>query len=148
MDHVTLKVECACGYAGKRGRHRAYIARITGSSDGYIFAREFLETTAEDRAAMMTARRKGRGTWTEVAAVGLGIYEIQHSDGTRGYRIVRPASEREAAEGKAPILRQTIDADRAQRIALLLDQGVAFDDARRATMPPKATPPQAEGGAL
>lgn len=148
MDHVTIGVSNACGYRGKSS-HRAYVAQIVGTSDAYVFAREFLGTEPEDRAEMLTARRKGRGTWREVAQVGVGLYEIQHSDGSRAYRVVRPASETEMAAGKAPLLRLAVDADRAQAMALLLDEGMDVEAARRATMPPKSTgtAAEADGGA-
>lgn len=136
-ETITLRVQNACGYAGKTSSHRAYIAEITGTSDAYIFARSFCETTAEDRAEMFCARRKGRGTWWEAAALPFGLYEVQDSDGERRYRLVR-----RTADGRMVSLK--LDVERATAIALLLDDGKALEEARAATKPPESAKPASD----
>ena len=125
METITLKVTKSVGYSGKGGR-KSYIARITGSDDTYILRREFVATEATDRAAMFKIRRKGKGSWTEAAAVECGLYERQDR-GDRTYHIVWADNEQ--------IAQQEIAGDQAVDMAVRMDEGATCEEARLATMP-------------
>lgn len=124
---LALSVEMSTGYAGKLSQ-KSYIARLTGTDKKYIFARDFLATDADDKNAMFRARTKGRGSWIERAVVEPGLYEIQEH-GERRYVIVWLDGDE--------VKSTSTNVERAIRLAVLLDAGGAFDDARRASKQPK-----------
>jgi hypothetical protein len=120
METVTITINKSCGYSGKLSA-KTYIAAIVGTSKQYIFNREFVQTEATDAAEMFKARRKGKGCWTEAAAVEAGLYEVQDGEGC--FKIVQ---------------RFACSEDRALKMALLMDQGCTFEEARLQTRAPAA----------
>jgi hypothetical protein len=118
---IEFEIEKSVGY---RTTSKSWIARIIGTDKTYIFSREFLETEPKDKAEMFKCRRKGKGTWTETAECGVGLYEITNNN-SRIYRIVY-----ETENGIKSI---KINGDRATKIALLLDEGATLENARLAT---------------
>jgi len=125
-ETITFQITKSIGYSGK-GSAKTWIAKITGTSDEYIFDRDFIETEATDRNEMFTARRKRKGTWLEAAACDVGLYEINAGADDRRYRVVF------AKSGAVTFIK--IDADRATRMAILMDQGMTPEESRLATKP-------------
>jgi (2Fe-2S) ferredoxin len=129
-ETITFKLSKSVGYRGK-GSAKTWIAEITGTDDQFIFQRSFIETEATDRQEMFRVRRKGKGSWEEAAACPVGLYEINAGADDRRYRMVWLKQDGTATYTK-------IDADRATRIAMLMDEGQTFEEARVATKPPAA----------
>lgn len=126
-ETVTITIPRSVGYSGKGGR-KSYIAKIGGSDQKYIFSREFVGTEATDTAAMFKVRRKGKGSWTEAAAIGPGLYEVCEA-GEKTFVLVWLKDSGDAAWCN-------IGDARAVDIAVLMDQGQSFEEARKATKPP------------
>ena len=124
-ETVTVTVTQSVGYRGKSGE-KSYIAAISGTDRKYIFARSFVDTECTDKGEMFTARRKGKGAWQEAAALECGLYEICRH-GERSYLLIWRKDEE--------VVSTRVDADRAQAVALLLDDGVPFEEARDRTKP-------------
>ena len=138
-ETITLTISKSVGYSGKGGI-RQYIARITGTSKQYIFERSFEDTECTDKVEMFRSRRKGKGSWTEAAALPPGLYERSRS-GDREYLIVYMAKDGTGAKWKP------ITEERCIKMACLLDDGESFDEAMKQTSPPKVAPPEvAESG--
>lgn len=133
-ETITYQIEKSVGY--ERSRQQAWIARIIGTSRTYIFDRVFEATEAEDKEEMFTARRKGRGSWSESAAVEIGLYEIVDADGRR-YRVVWRRGEGE------DVVSMHVDEARAIRMAVLMDAGMSSEEARVATKKTKDAAPVA-----
>ena len=128
-ETITFQIRKSVGYSGKNSA-KTWIAKIVGTSKDYIFDREFIDTDAIDKNEMFTARRKRKGSWTEAAACECGLYEINDGADDRRYRVVW------MKDGEAKLTE--IDADRATRMAILMDDGQTCEEALQATMPPKA----------
>ena len=133
-ETVTVRIEKALGYSGNRSG-KSYIARIVGTDKQYIFSREFVDTEPTDKAEMFTARRKRKGAWTEAAALEPGLYEISRY-GERTYIIVW------LKDGVTQ--KFSTDVERATRLALAMDDGASFEEARIATKPPKQSTPSVQ----
>jgi hypothetical protein len=129
METVTFRVNKSVGYTGK-GSAKTYIARIEGTCKQYIFRRDFLDTEATDPQEMFTARRRGKGSWSEAVAVEAGLYEINAGCDGRTYRIV--------FRKNGQMMHMKITGERATAMALLMDGGVSYDEARLATKPAPA----------
>lgn len=126
-ETVTIKIEKARGYSGIRSG-KSYIAKISGTDPKYIFSRDFIETEATDKAECFNARRKGKGTWIEAAALEPGLYEICRY-GEKSYYMVS-LKENNAVGGE-------IADNRVNKMVLLMDEGKSFEESRLATKSPK-----------
>ena len=122
-ETVTVTIPKSVGY---RSNEKSYIAAIYGTDCQYIFSRSFVGTECTDKGEMFTARRKRKGAWQEAAALECGLYEICRH-GERSYLLIWRKDEE--------VVSTSVDADRAQAVALLLDDGVPFDEARNQTKP-------------
>ena len=132
-ETVTFQVSKSVGYSGKNSA-KTWIAKIEGTSEEYIFDREFIDTECTDKKEMFDARRKRKGSWTEAAACDVGLYEINAGADDRRYRVVWVKDD-----GVVTFMK--IDADRATRMAILMDDGMSSEEARVATKAPKAEQP-------
>lgn len=130
-ETVTVTISKSIGYSGKSGG-KAYIAKIVGTSEQYIFDREFIDTECVDKNEMFRIRRKRKGSWTEAAALEPGLYERKSCDGKAGFSVVW------IKDGEAK--RFTITEDRAIAMACMMDDGDSFEAARIATKPATVTP--------
>jgi hypothetical protein len=129
METVTFRINKSVGYTGK-GAAKTYIARIQGTCKTYIFRRDFLDTEATDPQEMFTARRRGKGSWSEAVAVEAGLYEVNAGCDGRTYRMVYRKD--------GVMVWFKISAERATEMALLMDGGASYDEARLATKPAPA----------
>lgn len=114
-EDVTLQIDKALGYGRGRQAKPSYIARIVGTSDQYIFDRQFVSTVPIDRAEYFNARRKNRGSWREEATVGVGLYEVQ-SHGEKTYCVVLSSAD-------GGMRAEKISEERAVAIAVRLEEG-------------------------
>ena len=131
METVTFTINKSVGYTGK-GAAKTYIARIEGTCKQYIFRRDFLDTEATDPQEMYTARRRGKGSWSEAVAVECGLYEINAGCDGRAYRIVWHKD--------GVITSAKITGERATAMALLMDGGSTYEEARLATRKTNTAP--------
>jgi len=113
------------GYTGKAA-NKVWIARITGTDDKENFAREFLEADEVEKEHFNRARTMINLTWN----LDQGLYEASEN-GERWFFMIAPHKDKgEASFG--------VTHDRAREMAKLMDGGMEFDDARRATRKPEA----------
>ena len=125
MTYQT-EIHMSKGYSGKeRAYNKGYIARITGLSDEYGFAREFLKGKPDSNDQY----RKSQCNWNDVYELEPGLYEL--SEGGEKYLWIVSVKD-----GKA--VKLTIAIERAQKIAQMMDDGVEFNEARKATKPQAA----------
>jgi len=107
--------------------YRPWMARITGTSQKYGLARDFLESYVCKRS------RSGRTEDHAWEIAEEGIYQLGGTKRDNELFIVW------SKEGR--LVRTTVDMARAQAIARLLDEGKDFETARKATKPTKAANP-------
>ena len=94
MNAITTKIEIVktLGYSGNNSG-KAWLARIEGTDGHFGFRRDFVETSAVDKAAMMKVRRNRKGCWTESADCGPGVYESQDYNCGHRWMIITESGE-------------------------------------------------------
>ncbi|HEX7129118.1 MAG TPA: hypothetical protein VF217_03500 [Rhodanobacteraceae bacterium] len=97
---------------------KTWIATITGKDSNYGYAREFVARGATEHS------RSGK-TWRITYSLRPGLYE-ECERGTRSYTLVWAK-----ADGELGLC--DCSAERAERIAVGMDAGMSFDEARIAS---------------
>ena len=125
MKSHKITVSRGIGYSGKSSG-KAYVARITGTSNQYGLDRTFLD------ADTVTRDHWGRTRYTRTMEYDItecGLYEIQEA-GDRYYRAIW--------ERDGEIAATTISEERLDRMMALVSAGSTIEEARLATRPAKA----------
>lgn len=122
-EHMTTTVTLKYGKGGYRGvlGNRAWLAKISGLSDLYKVERQFLDANRVECEHPGRTRTIVRLTWE----LGEGLYE-RSEGGVREWGIVSRMTD-----GGCEWLH--CDEARAMRIAHMMDQGIDFTAARRAS---------------
>lgn len=108
-------------YTGKLAAHsKGWVARIEGTDAEMVLKREFLRGKADSDAPF----RKAKCTWNDVYELQIGLYETLEG-GSREFMVVF------AKDGQLKCI--GIDADRAHKMAALMDDGMDCEAARLAT---------------
>jgi hypothetical protein len=118
----TLQIEQGIGYSGKHGA-RAYVAAITGSSQEYGLAREFVAADTVTRDSY----RRARYTRTYTYHLRPGLYEVSEC-GDRQYLMVWHKADGTAGHAHPPM-------ERVRAMVRLMDAGESYDGARLLTRP-------------
>ena len=113
------------GYTGKMG-NKVWIARITGTNPKSNFEREFLEADKVEKEHFNRARTMVDLTWE----LEQGLYEASEN-GERWFFMVAP--HKDGSEKSFGVTH-----DRTREMAKVMDDGLGFDEARKATKKPEA----------
>lgn len=119
----TVEIEMSKGYSGKIAAYeKGYIALITGTDAQYGMARTFMKGALSSNAPF----RKSKCQWLVAYELGIGLYERMEG----GERTFITIFVRE--DGSMACVR--CDLQRATDMALMMDDGSSYEDARIATM--------------
>lgn len=89
---ATITIQRCIGYSGNNSQ-KQWLAEVLGTCPTYGYRREFIQTSTDDVAGMLKVKRKRKGTWTETADVGPGLYESQDYGCGHRYMYVTDAGD-------------------------------------------------------
>jgi hypothetical protein len=128
MITYTKTLRYGKGYTGKSG-NKCWIARINGTDRWYGLSRDFLEPAKIEREHFNRPRTMIDMTWE----LEPGLYEASQ-DGDRWFLLVVPKND-----GSITAFQPT--EERMKKILALMDDGIDFNSARKATLAPKPQVP-------